>query len=74
MASPHNAATDRVTFSFPDATTFSIDVPRGEGTATVEAVIKRKGSYESGWVRDANDPTVFYNLHAAVKMQVFGSR
>jgi hypothetical protein len=69
-----SAATDRVVFSFPDATTFSVEVPAGEGTATVEAVIKRNGAYESGWVRDAADPTVFYNLGAAVRMQVFTSR
>jgi hypothetical protein len=28
--------------------------------------------YESGWVRDSVEPAVFYNLHAAVRMQIFG--
>ena len=61
---------ERITFTFPDATTFSIDVPPGEGSATVEAIVGRKGVYESGWVRDSVDPAVFYNLHAAVRMQI----
>ena len=63
-------ATDRITFTFPDATTFSIAVAAGEGPATVDAVIQRKGVYESGWVRDATDPNLFYNLRAAVRMEI----
>jgi hypothetical protein len=61
---------ERITFTFPDATTFSIDVPPGKALATIDAIVKRKGIYESGWVRDSVEPTVFYNLHAAVRMQI----
>lgn len=66
--------TERVTFSFPDSTAFSIEVPVGEASATVDMVIERKGAYKSGWVRDATDPNVFYNLHAAVRMQILTGR
>lgn len=61
---------ERITFTFPDGTTFSIDVPPGEGLATTDAIVGRKGVYESGWVRDSVEPTVFYNLHAAMRMQI----
>ena len=70
VASDGDQAAERITFTFPDATTFSIDVPPGEGLSTIEAIVRRKGVYESGWVRDSVEPTVFYNLHAAMRMQI----
>ena len=70
VASDGEQTAERISFTFPDATTFSIDVPPGEGLSTIDAIVRRKGVYESGWVRDSVEPTVFYNLHAAVRMQI----
>jgi hypothetical protein len=30
---------ERITFTFPDAPTFSIDIPPGDGVATLEAIV-----------------------------------
>lgn len=70
VASDGGLVAERITFTFPDATTFSIDVPPGEGLSTIEAIVGRKGVYESGWVRDSVEQTTFYNLRAAMRMQI----
>lgn len=70
VAADADQVASRIRFTFPDTTTFSIDVPPGEGLATIEAIVGRKGVYASGWVRDSIEPSVFYNLHAAVRMQI----
>lgn len=62
--------TDTIRVTFPDDTSFSIEVGAGGADATVEAIINRKGEFATGWVRDAAAPGRLYNLGAAINLQI----
>jgi hypothetical protein len=61
---------DRIQFTFSDATVFTVEVGAGGADATVEAIIHRNGEFATGWVKDAANDGRLYNLGAAIRMDV----
>jgi hypothetical protein len=61
---------DTIHLTFPDQSTYKIEVGAGQGQSVVDEILAGRGEFKDGWILDKQSERRWINVRAALRMEL----
>jgi len=61
---------DTIHLTFPDQSTYRIDVDDGSGQSIVDDILAHRGEFKNGWILDKHSERRWINVHTAIRLEL----